>query len=353
MLFLRRAVTRRPAAPARMMAVSAAAVKALAAEQKALSAALDALGSTPKYDQVKALIDSDPTFKATLEKVKAEDLSWTWSMLESAPTKPPVTVAVAGAGSAVGAATLFRIAAGEMLGLDQPIALQLSGADAAVTKELEACGFPLLKSVSSAASPAAALSGASYAILLEGDMKAAGAAIGADTLAGVVGLTNALAASTASGGKGSVTAITRPAQMAAEGELAAAAGVDPASVKHVIAWGTGIADVSHSIVGGKWGFKDGGNPLPAVSDPSSAVSADAVVAHMRDWATGSDGKWVSMGVPAVGDYGMGSGLFYSVPVVCTPGEYKRVGGVTLTPAVAEAMEKDRLALLAEKKAAGL
>ena len=109
--------------------------------------------------------------------------------------------------------------------------------------------------------------------------------------------------------------------------------------------------------------------------------------HMKDWAMGSDGKWVSMGVPAVGDYGvcrkprerwemaqrvhahplvlrharlcgapvhqsartsaadassrrpaaavtgMGEGFFFSVPVVCSPGAYKRVGGVTMTPEV--------------------
>jgi malate dehydrogenase len=177
-------------------------------------------------------------------------------------------------------------------------------------------------------------------------MKAAGAAIGADALVGVVGVTNAMVASSA--GKGSVTAITRPAQAAAESAIASATGADPASVKQVIAWGTGVADTSHAMVGGKW-FK---GEVPA-SEPSTAVAADAIVAHMKDWALGSDGKWVSMGVPAVGDYGMGSGFFYSVPVVCTPGEFKRVGGVTLTPAVAEVMEKDRLALLAEKTAAGL
>jgi len=67
---------------------------------------------------------------------------------------------------------------------------------------------------------------------------------------------------------------------------------------------------------------------------------------MKDWALGSGGEWVSMGVPAVGDYGMGTGFFYSVPVVCSPGEYKRVGGVTLTADVAAAMEASRVQLAA-------
>jgi malate dehydrogenase len=384
---------------ARFLATRAEAVKALAAEQKALSDAVASLGDSASYDKVKAFIDADPALKATIDKVKAADLSWTWSMLESAPAKPPVTVAVVGAGSDVGAAALFRIAAGEMLGLDQPVTLQLLGADAGVTKELEACGFPLLSGVSAAASPAAALKGASYALLLEGDMKACGAALGAGALAGVMGNTNALVAASAAK-DASVTSITRPAEMAAASALASASGVAPTDVTNVIAWGAGLADISHAQVGGKWALKATSmDSLPGSASASAEATADAVVAHMKDWALGSDGKWVSMGVPAVGDYGMGEGIFYSVPVVCTPvrrvpptreskplaepscrpiltapqrgpmpsespppprllactsqGEYKRVGGVTLSPAVAEAMEAERSALLAEKAAAGL
>ena len=64
---------------------------------------------------------------------------------------------------------------------------------------------------------------------------------------------------------------------------------------------------------------------------------------------GSDGAWVSMGVPAVGDYGMGTGFFYSVPVVCTPGDYKRIGGVTMTAEVAAAAEASRAELVAAAK----
>jgi len=317
-----------------------AAVKALSAEQKTLLAAVDALGPAPSYDTVTKLIASDPALKATLDKVKAEDLSWTWSMLESAPSLPPVTVAVAGSGP-VAAATLYRIAAGEMLGLSQPVTLQVT--DSAVKADLEACGFPLLKGVTAASSPSAALSGAAYAVVLDGDMKAAGAAAAPGTLVGVMGVANAMAAASAS--KASVTGIV-PTALAAETMLATSAGVDPASVKGVIAWGSGVADISHATVNGKWALKEGGNVLPAVPEPSVAATADAVVAHMKAWATGSDGKWVSMGVPAVGDFGMGEGFFYSVPVVCTPGEYKRVGGVTLSPEVADVMEKERLSLKA-------
>lgn len=326
----------------RSLATKAAAVKSLAADQKALSAAVAALGSSPAFSAIKALTESEP-HASTMAKVKAEDLSWTWSMLESSPSKPAVTVAVAGAGTPVGAAALYRIAAGEMLGSDTPVVLNVLGADAALIKDIEACGFPLLKSITSASSESAVMSGAAYALLLGGDFAALGKAAPAGSLVAAAGCA---AAKAAAAGPASVTAITRAPQLAAEVELASSAGVSLSAVSNVISWGDGIADISHATVGGKWALGKGGatSPLPSIGDMSAGLQADAAVMHMRDWALGSDGAWVSMGVPAVGDYGMGTGFFFSVPVVCTPGEYKRIGGVTLTPEVASALESSRLAL---------
>ena len=300
---------------ARGLAV-AATVKALAAEQSALRAAVAAIPD-PTSAKVKALIDSDPSFASTLEKVKAENLSWTWAMLDSKPTGKAVTVAVVGAGSKVGAAALYHIAAGEMLGPETPVVLQLAGADAAVRKDLEACGFPLLKSVTAAGSPAAALKGAAFALVLEGDMKAAGGAVGPGTVVGVMGNTNAMAFAKAADKSAVVTAVTSAPALAASIDLAKAAGVSPADVENVISWGSGIADISHATVDGKWALKVSSEALPAAA-ASEAVAADAAVTHMAALAQGTDGKWVSMGVPAVGDYGMGEGFFFSVPVTCTP-----------------------------------
>ena len=84
----------------RLLSTKAELVKSLAAEQKALSDAVAALGDGASYDKVKALVESEP-YASTMEKVKAEEMSWTWSMLDSAQSKPPVTVAVAGARAAV------------------------------------------------------------------------------------------------------------------------------------------------------------------------------------------------------------------------------------------------------------
>lgn len=348
-----------------------------------------------------------------MAKVKADDLSWTWSMIESAPSKPAVTVAVSTGGSAAGAAALYRIASGEMLGVDQPVTINVLGADAATIKDVEAIGFPLLKGISSSASESAVMSGAAYAIALGGDMAALGKAASKGCLVGAAGCANA--AKAAKGSSAVVTAITSAPALAASVELATAAGVSPSAVEHVrcapptthrppctalfgggaalaavasmprasalcaaieplpsavppnsqprppkplpeplpsawpfapqvISWADGTVDISHATVAGKWALKDGAAPMPAVGDISEGIEADAAVSHMKNLALGSEGAWVSMGVPAVGDYGMGSGFYYSVPVVCTPGAYKRVGGVTLTTDVAAALESGRVAL---------
>jgi len=343
MLVARRAMMRPRlfASPHVRLMSKATLVKSLAADQKALADAVASLGDAPAFAKVKALTEEEP-YKSTMAKVKGEDLSWTWSMLESSPAKAPVTVALSGADTPAGAAALYRIAAGEMLGLDQPVVLNVLGAAPDTIKDVEACGFPLLKAISSASSESAVMSGAAYALLLGGDFAALGKAAPKGALVAALGCAGASAA--AKGSAASVTGITRGPQLAAEVQLAAAAGVSPSAVSHVISWGSGIVDISHATVAGKWALRTSKAALPEVGEISAAMQADAAVMHMKDWALGSGGEWASMGVPAVGDYGMGEGFYFSVPCTCTPGEYKRIGGVTMTPEVATALEADRVAV---------
>jgi malate dehydrogenase len=67
--------------------------------------------------------------------------------------KSPIKVAVTGAAGQIGYALLFRIAAGEMFGADQPVTLHLIeipaalGALEGVVMELHDCAFPLLQSI--------------------------------------------------------------------------------------------------------------------------------------------------------------------------------------------------------------
>ena len=64
--------------------------------------------------------------------------------------KAPVRVAVTGAAGQISYSLLFRIAAGEMLGKDQPVILQMLEISPAlpalegVAMELDDCAFPLL-----------------------------------------------------------------------------------------------------------------------------------------------------------------------------------------------------------------
>ena len=88
--------------------------------------------------------------------------------------KSPVRVAVTGAAGQIGYALLFRIAAGEMLGKDQPVVLQLlelpiDKAQAAlrgVMMELEDCAFPLLAGMVGTSDPMVAFKDADYALLV-------------------------------------------------------------------------------------------------------------------------------------------------------------------------------------------
>ena len=56
---------------------------------------------------------------------------------------------------------------------------------------------------------------------------------------------------------------------------------------------------------------------------SSASAANAAIDHMRDWALGTNGEWVTMGIPSDGSYGIPEGIQYGVAVTCANGEYTR------------------------------
>ena len=73
--------------------------------------------------------------------------------------KSPVRVAITGAAGQISYALLFRIAAGDMLGKEQPVILQLleippaMGALDGVVMELDDCAFPLLTDIVSGTDP--------------------------------------------------------------------------------------------------------------------------------------------------------------------------------------------------------
>ncbi|MEO6226243.1 MAG: malate dehydrogenase, partial [Thermomonas sp.] len=82
---------------------------------------------------------------------------------------------------------------------------------------------------------------------------------------------------------------------------------------------------------------------------SAASAANAAICHVRDWVLGTDGEWVTMGVPSDGSYGIPEGIIYGVPVTCANGEYTRIEDLPIDDFSRAAMDKT-LAELEEERA---
>ncbi len=293
--------------------------------------------------------------------------------------KPPVRVTVTGAAGQISYSLLFRIAAGEMLGTDQPVVLQLLEITPAmkalegVAMELDDCAFPLLAGIECSDDANVAFKDSQYALLVGarprgpgmersdlleangGIFKVQGKAINdnasRDVRVIVVGNpanTNAWTCmkSAPDINPAQFTAMTRLDHNRAMAQLAAKTGSAVADIRKVTIWGnhstTQYPDLSQATVSGKaaldlidnaWYENDyiprvakrGAEIIEARGASSAASAANAALEHMRDWALGTpDGDWVSMGIPSDGSYGIEEGLMYSFPVTCKNGQYSIV-----------------------------
>ncbi len=295
--------------------------------------------------------------------------------------KQPIRVAVTGAAGQIAYSLIFRIAAGELLGKDQPVILHLLDIPDMLEKlkgtvmEVDDCAFPLVRGVVASGKPEEAFEGVKYALLVGArprgpgmerkDLLTANAAIFSvqgkalsdkadrDLRALVVGNpanTNALIA--ASNAKKldpkQFHAMVRLDHNRALSQLAAKTGAHPNDIEKMIIWGnhssTQYPDISNCKVGGKpakslvdqnWIEK---NFIPVVQQRGAAIikarglssaasAASAAIDHVRDWALGSNGKWVSMGVPSDGSYGIKPGVVYGYPCICKNGQYEIVQGL--------------------------
>jgi malate dehydrogenase len=299
--------------------------------------------------------------------------------------KDPVRVAVTGAAGQIGYSLLFRIASGQMLGEDQPVALQLLEITPAldalkgVAMELEDCAFPLLDGIVQTDDPNVAFADATHALLVGSrprskgmerkDLLEANGAIftvqgkalsdnaAPDVRVLVVGNpanTNALIAMNNAPDipNGRFTAMTRLDHNRAIAQIAAKLDVPTTDVAKMTIWGnhsaTQYPDLFHTLVGGKnaAGIVDdqewventfiptvqqrGAAIIEARGLSSAASAANAAIDHMHDWCLGSSkGDWVSMAVPSDGSYGVPEGLMSSFPVTCSGGEYSIVQGLEI------------------------
>jgi len=289
----------------------------------------------------------------------------------------PVKVAVTGAAGQIGYALLFRIASGQLLGPDTPVALRLleipQGVKAAegTTLELTDCAFPLLASVDIYDDPVQAFDGVNIAMLVgarprtkgmeradlleangaifkpQGEALNAGAADDVKVL--VVGNpanTNALilASNAPDIPAERITAMTRLDQNRAVALLAQKLGVGVDEVQDLVVWGNHspsmFPDLFNATVNGEraadlvdeeWYEKEyiprvgkrGAEVIEARGASSAASAANAAIDHVRDWVQGADGRR-SMAVCSDGSYGVGEGIISSFPVSVSGGEYEIV-----------------------------
>lgn len=317
--------------------------------------------------------------------------------------KTPVRVAVTGAAGQISYAMLFRIAAGDMLGSDQPVILQLLEIPPAmdalqgVVMELDDCAFPLLQGVVASDDPVTAFADVDFAMLVGArprgpgmerkDLltenarifsvqgKALNESASRDVRVLVVGNpanTNALIASANAPDidKAQFTAMTRLDHNRAISQLAGKTGAATTEISRATIWGnhsaTQYPDIHHAMIAGEravdrvdeeWMIGEfiptvqqrGAAIIKARGASSAASAAGAAIDHMRTWVQGTpEGDWVSMAIPSTGDYGIETGLIYSFPVTCSGGKYTVVRDLAINPLSEERMQVTEAELREER-----
>ncbi|MBU1266743.1 MAG: malate dehydrogenase [Gammaproteobacteria bacterium] len=299
-------------------------------------------------------------------------------------TKPAMRVAVTGAAGQIGYSLLFRIANGDMLGKDQPVILQLLDITPAlpavkgVVMELEDCAFPLLQGVVITDDPATAFKDVDVALLVGArprskgmerkDLLEANGTI--FTVQGkalndnakptvkvlVVGNpanTNAYIAQQSAPDLDAncFTSMLRLDHNRALSQVAAKTGKPVASIEKLAVWGnhspTMYADYRFATIDGasvkdmindqEWNAntflptvgKRGAAIIEARGLSSAASAANAAIDHVRDWVLGTNGKWVTMGIPSDGSYGIPEGTQFGFPVTCANGKFEIVKGLEI------------------------
>jgi malate dehydrogenase len=315
----------------------------------------------------------------------------------------PIRVAVTGAAGQIGYSLLFRIASGAMFGPTQPVILHLIEIEPAlkalsgVVMELDDCAFPLLAGMQAHSDANTAFKDTDYALLVgarprgpgmeRADLLAANAQIftaqgkALNAVASrnvkvlVVGNpanTNAYIAMKSAPDlpAKNFTAMLRLDHNRALSQLATKTGKPVASIQKLAVWGnhspTMYADYRFATIDGAsvkdmindhaWNKdvflptvgKRGAAIIEARGLSSAASAANAAIDHMRDWALGTDGQWVTMGVPSNGEYGIPKEVMFGYPVTCAGGEYKIVEGLPIDAFSQECINKTLAELQGEQ-----
>ena len=320
--------------------------------------------------------------------------------------KAPMRVAVTGAAGQIGYSLLFRIANGDLLGKDQPVILQLleipdekaQKALTGVMMELQDCAFPLLAGMSAHSDPMTAFKDIDVALLVGArprgpgmerkDLLSANAqiftaqgkalnAVAKRTVKVLVvgnpANTNAYIAMKSAPDlpAKNFTAMLRLDHNRALSQLANKLNKPVADIEKLVVWGnhspTMYPDYRFATIDGK-SVKDSINDaawnkdtfIPTVGKRGAAIiearglssaasAANAAIDHVHDWVLGTNGKWVTMGIPSKGEYGIPAEVIYGYPVVCENGEYKMVEGLEIDEFSRERMNHTLNELLEEQE----
>jgi malate dehydrogenase len=319
--------------------------------------------------------------------------------------KAPMRVAVTGAAGQIGYSLLFRIANGDLLGKDQPVILQLleipdekaQKALGGVMMELDDCAFPLLASMTAHSDPMTAFKDIDIALLVGArprgpgmerkDLLSANAqiftaqgkalnAVAKKTVKVLVvgnpANTNAYIAMKSAPDipAKNFTAMLRLDHNRALSQLASKLNKPVADIEKLVVWGNhsptmypdyrfatiNSKSVKDSINDPAWNKdvfiptvgKRGAAIIEARGLSSAASAANAAIDHVRDWVLGTNGKWVTMGVPSKGEYGIPAEVIYGYPVVCEHGEYKMIEGLEIDEFSRERMNHTLNELLEEQ-----
>jgi len=320
--------------------------------------------------------------------------------------KAPMRVAVTGAAGQIGYSLLFRIANGDLLGKDQPVILQLleipdekaQKALAGVMMELDDCAFPLLAGMSAHSDPMTAFKDIDVALLVGArprgpgmerkDLLSANAqiftaqgkalnAVAKRTVKVLVvgnpANTNAYIAMKSAPDlpAKNFTAMLRLDHNRALSQLASKLNKPVADIEKLVVWGNhsptmypdyrfatiDCKSVKDSINDAAWNKdtfiptvgKRGAAIIEARGLSSAASAANAAIDHVHDWVLGTNGKWVTMGIPSKGEYGIPAEVIYGYPVVCENGEYKMVEGLEIDEFSRERMNHTLNELLEEQE----
>jgi malate dehydrogenase len=319
--------------------------------------------------------------------------------------KKPVRVTITGAAGQISYSLVFRVAHGDMLGKDQPVILQLLEIPPAmkaldgVVMELSDCAFPLVQGIIPTDDPNIAFKDTDYALLVgarprgpgmeRSDLLKANAEIFSVQgkalnehasrqvkilVVGNPANTNALITlkNAPDLNPRNFSAMMRLDHNRAISQLALKADSHSTKIEKMVVWGnhssTQYPDINYALVDGKpakdlvpedWYVNDfiptvqqrGAAIIKARGASSAASAASAAIDHMRDWALGTNGRWVSMGVYSAGNsYGIDNDIIFSFPIVCDNGEWKEISGLEISGFSHERLRMTEGELLDEKAA---